>query len=262
MNKGWIKLHRTIQECWIWLDDKPYSKGQAWVDILLSCNHADKKIAFDGKPEIIKRGEWLTSVVSLAERWGWGRKKVSNFLNILESDSMIEQKRNNKRTLIKVVNYDVYQVMAESEGTSEEHQGNTEGTSEEHQRNTNNNVKNDKNENNVNKNNIYSSNFEEFWKVYPRKVDKAKANKCYQARVKEGWSEEELLKAAKAYAESCKKNGTEDKYIKHGATFLSAGTPFVDYLKGSEKNESVGTDESHYDERQKRILASKGMFVS
>lgn len=137
MSKGWIKLHRSIQDCWIWLDDKPFSKGQAWVDILLSCNHADKKIPFDGKPIVVKRGEWITSVVSLAERWGWGRKKVSNFLNVLEEDLMIEQQRNNKRTLIKVVNYDVYQVLSECE----EHQTNTKGTTEEHQRNTN---KNDK----------------------------------------------------------------------------------------------------------------------
>jgi len=105
MNKGWIKLYRTIQDCWIWeaTPEEPFSRGSAWVDILLSCNHADKKIMFDGQPYVVKRGEWVTSILKLGERWCWGRKKVSNFLNVLEADGMIEQHRNNKRTLIKVL---------------------------------------------------------------------------------------------------------------------------------------------------------------
>lgn len=151
MKHGYIKLHRQIQDCWVWLEDKPFSVGQAWIDILLSCNHADKKTAFDGKPIVVQRGEWITSIVSLAERWGWGRKKVSNFLNVLENDLMIEQERNNKRTLIRVLNYDTYQGFDDEQGTPNEQQKNIKGTAEEQQRNTNNNDKNIKNDK---KNNI------------------------------------------------------------------------------------------------------------
>lgn len=238
MRSGWIRLHRQIQECWIWdsSEEEPFNRATAWIDILLSCNHADKKIIFDGQPYIVKRGEWITSLVGLGNRWCWGRKKVSNFLNLLESDGMIEQERNNKRTLIRVLNYDVFQSCEDIQGTAGEQQKNTKGTAEEQQRNTNNNEKNDKNDKNKDK---YMCAFEDFWKEYPRKVDKGNCYKQYQARLKSGFTEEELLTACKNYANECKKNRTEAKYIKHGATFLSATTPFVDYLKGDKDARGV-----------------------
>lgn len=72
--------------------------------------------------------------------------------------------------------------------------------------------------------------FEEFWKAYPRKKEKAKAHKCYLARLKDGFLEEELLTAAQRYAEERREKHTEERYIKHGTAFLSANTPFTDYL--------------------------------
>ncbi len=76
----------------------------------------------------------------------------------------------------------------------------------------------------------YEKDFETFWQAYPSSKDKAKASKCYEARKKEGWSPEKLLEAAKGYAAECRKYKTDPHYIKHGSTFLSANTPFIDYL--------------------------------
>lgn len=78
--------------------------------------------------------------------------------------------------------------------------------------------------------NDYSADFEEFWAIYPRKADKAQAYKKYKARLEDGFSHEQLCLAAKNYAEQCKRDRTEDKYIKHGKTFLGESTPFLDYL--------------------------------
>lgn len=80
------------------------------------------------------------------------------------------------------------------------------------------------------KKNIYSPHFEEAWSVYPRKKEKAAAFKAYQARLKEGFPEDELLLAVKRYAQDCKTLGTEEQYIKHGATFFGANKPFLDYM--------------------------------
>ena len=80
----------------------------------------------------------------------------------------------------------------------------------------------------------YCSSFEEFWTVYPRKKEKAKASRAYQARLRDGFSEAELLGAAKQYAEECAKERREQKYIKLAGTFLGPATPFVDYLKREE----------------------------
>ncbi|WIF95044.1 DUF4373 domain-containing protein [Caminicella sporogenes] len=85
-----------------------------------------------------------------------------------------------------------------------------------------------------NKNNIYTCEFEEFWSHYPRKKEKKKAFTKWKARLKEGYKPEDLIKAAINYANECKKKETEERYIKHGATFLGPDKPFEDYIKQSE----------------------------
>ena len=87
----------------------------------------------------------------------------------------------------------------------------------------------------------YSVHFEKFWSAYPRKKEKAKAYKAYCTRLKDGFSESELLRAAQGYAAECNREKREEKYIKLCATFLSASTPFTDYL---DDGKEVGAIES------------------
>ena len=81
----------------------------------------------------------------------------------------------------------------------------------------------------------YTEGFEEFWKIYPRKVGKGEAYKKFQARVNDGFKPEELIEAAKNYASHCSRERTEEKYIKQGKTFLSETLPFEDYLTKSKQ---------------------------
>lgn len=89
----------------------------------------------------------------------------------------------------------------------------------------------------------YPEKFEEFWREYPRKVGKGEAYKAYKARVADGWEPDTLIEAAAKYAEQVKKMHTEAMYIKHPKTFLSATTPFADYIRKKEVQSGV-TDES------------------
>lgn len=82
----------------------------------------------------------------------------------------------------------------------------------------------------------YSKDFEEFWMAYPRKLGKGEAYKKYKARLNDGWSEKELLEAAKNYASRVARERTEQMYIKHAKTFLSESTPFIDFLPEGNKN--------------------------
>ena len=75
----------------------------------------------------------------------------------------------------------------------------------------------------------YSDAFEQTWQIYPRKKEKAAAYKAYKARLKD-YTEPELDLAARRYAEECHILGTEERYIKHAATFFGPSLPFVDYL--------------------------------
>jgi len=58
-DKGWISLHRKIQGHWIW-QDKPFSKGQAWIDILLMVNHKEQKVLFNNQVITVEEGEGTT----------------------------------------------------------------------------------------------------------------------------------------------------------------------------------------------------------
>ena len=125
---GWIKLHRKILDCFIW-QDKPYDKARAWIDLLLIAMHHDKKMLIDDEVVIIQRGSFMTSIVKLADRWGWSRNKVVRYLDMLESEHMLNTKRTPKGTLITIVKYDDYQLSDMSrESTNESTNGATNET--------------------------------------------------------------------------------------------------------------------------------------
>lgn len=108
MSQGWIKLYRQIQDCFLWAD-KPFDKARAWIDLLLLANHEDKRIMFNGRPLDITRGQYLTSIRKLSERWGWSYDKTSRFLTVLSDDDMVRKDCDNNRTLLTIVKYEVYQ---------------------------------------------------------------------------------------------------------------------------------------------------------
>jgi DNA replication protein DnaD len=138
--KGWISLHRDIEHHWVW-KEKPFSKGQAWVDILLMVNHEDKKIIFDNQLKIVKRGSRITSIRKLCDRWGWSNTKVRSFLELLQQDEMIHYKSDTRKTLLTVVKYNDYQG-DEKRKTPKKHHSNTTETSLKHTNNNDNNYNN------------------------------------------------------------------------------------------------------------------------
>lgn len=90
------------------------------------------------------------------------------------------------------------------------------------------------------KDKTYSCVFEELWKAYPRKKEKSAAYKAYKATLNKGFSEDELITAVKRYADECKKEQRDSRYIKLCSTFLGPNTPFMDYLGKENGNDSGG----------------------
>lgn len=70
--------------------------------------------------------------------------------------------------------------------------------------------------------NKYTDGFEAFWKVYPRRVNKAKAFRAWKSAT-EAVSEDILIDAAKQYAAYHDAVGTDQQYIKHPTTWLNGG---------------------------------------
>lgn len=132
---GWIKLDRQILDHQIWIGE-PFSRGQAWVDLLLLANHEDHKEVVRGEVVECKRGDVNRSIRFLAKRWNWSPNKVIRFLDLLASDGMVAVKRNTKRNTpteaITIVNYSAFQDSQTDGGTQNdtvtEHPRNTHGT--------------------------------------------------------------------------------------------------------------------------------------
>ena len=258
MAKGWIRVYRQLQECEIWTKDQPFDMRSAWIDLLLLANHEDKQIIFDYKPMTVERGQYLTSVRQLSARWKWDKERTLKYLRLLEQLGMITKDSNNRRTLLTIENYEKYQGWQDTEpNTSPYTERTLNRTQDGRSTATNNNVKNDKNEKKENiyirPINIYPSSFDEFWKHYPRKQDKGHAYKCYQARLNDGYSEEQLLTACKNYAAECEKEKREKKYIKVASTFLSVNEPFVEYLKGEDNDILAGRTRTDEEQRNAEI---------
>ena len=143
MGQGWVSLHRQIRDHWLW-QDKPFTKGQAWVDMILRANHLEAKIAVDNDIVEIPEGAFFSSETSLANDWGWSRKKVHGFIDVLTKDGMLGIKKHRKGAVFFLINYANFRY----DGTAEEPQKNRTGTALEPHWNTNNNDNNNNNENN------------------------------------------------------------------------------------------------------------------
>lgn len=85
--RGWVRLHRQLAEHELWLRDR-FSRGQAWVDLLMSANYVERHVA--PHDVTVKRGQILTSQGALATRWQWNRETVRLFLRELEAGGMLE----------------------------------------------------------------------------------------------------------------------------------------------------------------------------
>lgn len=153
MAKGWVVIYRSIMDNPLW-EDKPFSRGQAWIDMILLASHKDTEFYFDGDMVSIEKGQIITSKRKLGDRWGWSNSKVNKFLNELEKVGMLSQKSDTKKTTIKIVKYEQYQgfgsieaIEKTSHKASQKHHG---GITEASQKHTFNNVNNYNNDNNVN----------------------------------------------------------------------------------------------------------------
>lgn len=83
----------------------------------------------------------------------------------------------------------------------------------------------------IHKTNNYTDEFfNTFWDNYPRKVDKKQALACWKARVKSGVSPNDMICAAKNYAEACKSGQVAEKFIKHPKTFIGSNNSIDEWL--------------------------------
>ena len=106
---GYVSAFRSIRHHWLW-KDKPFSYGQAWIDMVLMANHKDKDVIFSGDIVKVERGSFITSQEKLKLNWGWKRKRFDKFVSLLKKTGMVLiENRAYQGTYITICNYETYQ---------------------------------------------------------------------------------------------------------------------------------------------------------
>ena len=130
--KGYILISRKIMDLHFYFSE-PFTKTQAWIDLLLLANYQDSRFQLRGITIRVKRGQIARSEDFFAKRWRWSRGKVRRFLNELANEQRIVQQtvQQNCRLLglITIINYDAYQTDGTTNGTTDSTtNGTTNGT--------------------------------------------------------------------------------------------------------------------------------------
>lgn len=245
---NWIKLDRSIREHWLWNGEK-YSRGQAFIDLLLMAAYADHKVMSQGKTIDLKRGSLITSIRYLAERWSWSKDKVSNFLCCLEEDNIIKKTSDTKRTVIAIVNYGKYQSFQTVARTQ-----NGRKTDEER---TQNGQTKERKEGKEGKRNTMSNSdaailFERLWEIYPSKKGKGQVSDAKKMKLLEiGF--DEMSRAIERYKAELEKDSDWRK-PQNGSTFFNSG--YVDYLdanyvpQDSKKSKGTSNQFNNFNQRE------------
>jgi len=121
MTQWRIKLHRSSQDNEMYFLE-PFTKRQAWQDLILTTNHKDWKIIVRWNIIDIKRWENWYSEDTLSTRWKWSRGKVRRYLNYLETIQQIVQHKSKVKSTITIVKYSEYQKNDTTDDTTDGHQ--------------------------------------------------------------------------------------------------------------------------------------------
>jgi len=209
---GWIKIHRCINNHWLYTEKRSFSKFEAWMDILMTVNFANAKVLIKGKLYDVKRGQSILSMDNWAKRWNWDKSKVRRFMELLQKDSMIILKTDNITTHLTVCNFESYQDERHTDKPRKKRKRNTD----EHQTTPIEEEKEEKEEKEEQEE--QDDNFEEVWSAYGR-VGNKQTSKGIWKKLKPK-EREEIQKHIPRYINNHKSND-KLKYVPHFTTYLN-----------------------------------------
>lgn len=118
MSRGFIKLARKTFHHYLWNEKRPFSKFEAWLDLLQLAAHCPTKRIIRGHLIEIGRGEIIASLRYLGERWNWKKDKVAAFLTTIEGDQMIRRSTRQQESVVTLCNYEHYNGCGDTESDS------------------------------------------------------------------------------------------------------------------------------------------------
>ena len=186
MTKGYISLHRQIENNWLWFSE-PFSKAQAWVDLLILASHTGTSFFIRGNRVDLKSGEIGHSKESLGLRWKWSRKKVISFLKMLEKEQQITQQKMACVLVVRIVNYDKYQKKEQQTAQQKSNRRATDCTHTIMKNNDNNHNNDNKKKEGISKKRFVVPSTNEISDYCKERNNHVDANKFYDFYESKGW---------------------------------------------------------------------------
>lgn len=103
--KGFVKIDRKITK-WRWYKDT--STFKIFLHLILTANYEDREF----EDIVIKRGQRVASIRSLAAESGLTEKNVRTAIKHLKATGEVASLPTSKYTVFTVVNYEKYQIVA------------------------------------------------------------------------------------------------------------------------------------------------------
>lgn len=218
--KGWIKLHRQLLCSHIFQNEKLL---KIWIWCLMKATHKEKEQIVGRQKVKLKKGQFVTGRNAAAAELGMAPSTAWDYLKLLEAESCINIKSNNKFSVVTVVNWAFYQ------GSNENFDSKIDSkkTTNEQQMDTN---KNEKKKDNIPFAEIISYLNLKAGKNYKHTTKKTQS--LITARVKEGFTMEDFKKVIDVKVTEWK-NTEMEKYLRPETLF---GTKFEGYLNQSQQH--------------------------
>ena len=215
---NYVKISRSILDWEWWMD---MNTTRVFIYMIIRANWKEGK--FKGMD--IPRGSFVASIASISDGTGLTHDEVRTAIKHLIKSGNVTKQSTNKYTVFSVVGYDSYQ------DTSQANPKQSPSYSQA--------IPNDRRKKEGN--NISLSDraregpmrFDEFWNAYPKKVNmlNAQGEYTYVLETTAELSEDDLITAAKNYAEACSINHTKDRYIKNPENWLKESV-WIDFMPG------------------------------
>lgn len=227
MQQGYIKLHRKIKENSLWKACTPNRKV-IMITMLLSANHKKADIVLDNGDKItILPGQFITSRRNFAKECGKGisEQMIRSAWVVFQKQGFSTIKTTKDYTLVTIENWGIYQDILKKttqEATQVKPNDNPSSTTN----------KNDNNVKNENKDNIYNRVItrlnEKAFKNF--KPTTAKTKTSIDARLREGFVEEDFYKVIDTKCNEWLNNNEMNKFLRPETLF---GNKFESYLNQS-----------------------------
>ena len=200
MQRGFIALWRKIQDSDMYRDFNSEYRD-VMIQLLLMANHEKRQFELNREIITLERGQVYTSLNLIKNHCA---KNVSVFqirtaIEKLERWGFLKNDSTGNGRIVTILNYDTYQSPKSKKPSHAQANHNKQELNKD----------------------IYNKQFEEIWKLYPRKKGKKDAKRYFNASIKSDKDNEDIRIALNNYLADIERNKTPEKYIQHGSKWFN-----------------------------------------